>query len=226
MASKIDFKPVVDANATGRAKVASEAQERRVNGNSIDYTVGYAYYVPTQWVHEVPSGTAGFNPSQRVFAIEYARSANGKLTATGAVTAIKKSAILQTYLDLVTEEPAPKFHCELNAAGLNRPVDSRSHYCVTGGRALKAKMDEGFYISRPVVFWADGIKSVYVPQFEQKEGGYDMLVDDENNLALDTMDVMFWHVEAASLLGISGNLSDFISKEECPLLDELEIKNA
>lgn len=223
MATKIEYLPVVDAKATGKA-TATEAQERRVNGSSIDYTVGYAYYVPAQWVHEIPSSTPGFNPSQRVFAVEYARHADGKLTPTGNVTAIKKSAILQTYLALVTEDEAPKIKCELNAAGLNRPVDSRSHYCVTGGRPLKAKAGEGFYITRPVVFWADGIKSVYVPQFEQKEGGYDMLVDEEGNLDLDTMDVMFWHAEAASLLGISGNLSDFLSKKVCPIVDELEIK--
>lgn len=222
---KLSFTPNVDVNVTGKA-TASNSQERALNGAGITYNAGCGYYVPQQWLHTVASQVEGFSDSKRVFAAEV-KLEGTKLVPTGIVTAIKASSIMQTFLATHVEgEDAPQIACELNEAGLMRPKQGEAGYnqCTTGPKCLQVNKDtKEMKITAPIVYWFEGSGKVYTPTFEETENGYDMLVDDDDNMQLSTPTVNFWRTQPASNFKLELSLRD-IMPEDTPLLDELVIE--
>lgn len=222
---KVSFTPNVDTNVTGKA-TASNSQERALNGAGITYNAGCGYYVPLQWLHTVASQVEGFSDSKRVFAAEVKLEGN-KLVPTGIVTAIKASSIMQTFLAMHVEgEDAPQIACELNEAGLMRPKQGEAGYnqCTTGPKCLQVNKDtKEMKITAPIIYWFEGSGKVYTPTFEEVENGYDMLVDDDDNLQLSTPTVNFWRTQPASNFKLELGLRDIVP-EDTPFLDELVIE--
>lgn len=222
---KLTFTPNVDTDVTGKA-TASSSQERALNGQGITYTPGCGYYVPLQWLHTVASQVEGFSDSKRVFAAEVKIEGN-KLVPTGITTAIKASSIMQTYLAMHVEgEDAPQIACERNEAGLMRPKQGEAGYnaCTTGPKCIQVNKDtKEMKVTAPIIYWFEGSGKVYTPTFEEVENGYDMLVDDDDNLQLSTPTVNFWRTQPASNFKLELGLRDIVP-EDTPFLDELVIE--
>lgn len=219
---KVSFTPNVDTNVTGKA-TASGSQERSLNGAGITYNAGHGYYVPVQWLHTVASQVEGFNDSKRVFAAEV-KLENGKLVPTGITTAIKASSIMQTYLAMFVEgEDAPKINCELNDDGLMRPKSGEAAYnqCTTGPKCIRVNKDtKEMQITAPIVYWFEGASKVYTPSFDKKENGYDMLVNDDDEMQFETPMVNFWRTQPASNFKLELTLQDIVPADT-PHLEEL-----
>lgn len=213
--------PVVDTNVTGRAKV-NERQARSMNSAPIDYTMGHAYYVPAQYAHEVPASTPGFAPSKRVFAVEYVLDNEGKLVATGNLTAIKLSAINQTYLGEVTDAAAPKIKCQLNDAGAYRPIPGEATYLrATPGPKGLACEGENPKMRYGMIYWAERQIQGYVPQFDQDDTeNHTMIVDDDDILQLDKQTIVLWKTEPATARKLTDKLRTILPADT-PHLDEL-----
>jgi hypothetical protein len=219
---KSNFVPVVETGVLGRAE-ATETQARGMNATPIEYTLGCAYYVPAQYAHEVPSAQEGFSNSKRVFALEMSLQGD-KLVPTGNLTAIKLSAINQTYLGEVTEEEAPKIKCELNDSGAYRPIRGEAQYfrAVPGAKGLicegrNPKMRYG------MIYWADRQIQGYVPKFDADDTiNHTMIVDDDNILSLDKQNIILWKTESAVNRKINLKLQDILP-ENTPHLDELVV---
>lgn len=217
---KSNFVPVVDVAVTGRAKV-NERQARSMNSAPIDYTMGNAYYVPAQYAHEVPASQPGFAPSKRVFAIEYVLRDN-QLVPTGNLTAIKLSAINQTYLGEVTDAAAPVIKCQLNDAGAYRPMPNEATYlrATPGAKGLVCE-GENPKIRYGMLYWADRQIQGYVPQFDPDDiVNHTMIVDDEDVLQLDKQNIVLWKTEAAVNRKITLKLRDILPADT-PHLDDL-----
>lgn len=221
---KIALTPVVDVASTGRA-TASSSLARQLQSEPIAYTQGYAYLVPAQYAHELPSQTEGFAPSKRVYAAEFA-IVNGKLKPTGNLTAIKLSSINQTFLAVVSEEPAPVIACELNDAGAYRPKPGQATYnrAVEGLRGL-ALDGENVKVRYPIIYWAEKQERVYVPQFDQDDTvNHTMLVDDDENLELAQANIQIWRTEAAATRDLQGYVLRDIVPADLPNLADLVVE--
>lgn len=219
---KSNFIPVVETGVVGRAK-ATERQARGMNAAPIDYTIGMAYYVPAQYAHEVPSAQAGFANSKRVFALEMSL-VDGKLVPTGNLTAIKLSAINQTYLGEVTDAEAPKIKCELNDAGAYRPVPNAAQYfrAVPGAKGLVCE-GENPKMRYGMIYWADRQIQGYVPKFDADDTvNHTMIVDDDEILSLDKQNIMLWKTEAAVNRKVNLKLRDILP-ENTPHIEDLVV---
>jgi hypothetical protein len=78
-------------------------------------------------------------------------------------------------------------------------------------------------VTAPIIYWFEGSGKVYTPTFEETENGYDMLVDDDDNLQLSTPTVNFWRTQPASNFKLELGLRDIVP-EDTPFLDELVIE--
>lgn len=230
--SKVKLTSSVSTEVIGRAS-ATDNQARSMGNEPIMYIPGFAYYVPKQYAHQVPSAQEGFAPSKRVFAVELRPTAEG-LVPTGNLTAIKLSAINQTYLGEVKEgADAPLIKCETNAEGLNRPVKEKIegydlptyNRCVPGVKGLSMEDDkDGNHLIKvrfDMIYWADRQIQGYTPKFVES-GSRDMLVDEDEVLQLDQTNMWIWRTEAAGGR-VDLTLDDILDKN-LPHREELFVK--
>lgn len=197
--------PVVDMTITGKASVR-EGQQGSFTNDPIQYDPSKVYLVPKQFAHEIPSANPDFAPSRRVFAMEMEWK-NGKLVATGNLTAIKISAINQTfYGEVDPEKDAPRIKCE-ERDGLYRPVrggepgfDAPTFVRATEGtRGFGVDAENQLFIKTPMIYIPTKQVTGYVSQLSNEGNGrYNMEVHDDETLALTTQRIWLWRTEFAA----------------------------
>jgi hypothetical protein len=193
--SKKNFIAAVPVAVDGVATVSNQRQEDALNNDRITYVPGRGYMTVPQKAHKVAVSFNGQQfDSKRVFAVEVMKNDNGEIIPTGSFTYLRINGIRQTHYGEVKEgEAAPVIKTVMNEEGRLRTEGAPLFRAVQGSHGLGCREKVPF-VKFPNIFWFNGEKTVYVPQFENQA----MQADENGDLILTTQVISTFTAEPAS----------------------------
>jgi hypothetical protein len=189
-----------------RVEVSKDRQGSYVN-DPIPYDPSMAYLVPRIYACLKPSQDPSFADSKRFYAEEMKWNATAKKwVPTGNLTAIKVSAINQTYqAEVSADADMPRVAVDEDgriirggAEGYDAPRVIR---CCNGNRGFAFDSEEHLYMKRPMLFRPIKQVQVYTTRpMRQDDGSYKVAIDEENRtVAFQQQNVWLWETEPATV---------------------------
>lgn len=154
-------------NLVDDVKITSKSLKTMLEGAGIPFNVGANYVLVPQLNHAQQIGD--FPASKRFVLVEVE---NGSVKA---IRTISINALTQRVLGIVEQgKDAPVIKAKLDN-GVHRPDGYKGYVpTVNSPLPLSITSDSRAFVANPVTIKAVGRKDCYVPEFEEKNGAYDM----------------------------------------------------